>query len=50
VQQLRGGLVFKARTLCVSLNSGLASNKEEEEDADADREAQIRIRNDVKKR
>jgi len=27
----RGGLVFKAHRLCVSLNSRLESNKEEEE-------------------
>jgi len=32
VQRFRGGLVFKAHRLCVSLNSGLDSNKEEEED------------------
>jgi len=31
VQRFRGGLVFKAHRLCVSLNSGLESNKEEEE-------------------
>ena len=31
VQRFRGGLVFKAHTLCVSLNSRLQSNKEEEE-------------------
>jgi len=30
VQLLRGGLVFKAHRLCVSLNSRLESNKEEE--------------------
>jgi len=30
VQQFRGGLVFKAHRLCVSLNSRLESNKEEE--------------------
>jgi len=30
VQQFRGGLVFKAHRLCVSLNSGLESNKEGE--------------------
>jgi len=29
VQQFRGGLVFKAHRLCVSLNSRLESNKEE---------------------
>ena len=29
MQRLRGGLVFKAHRLCVSLNSGLESNKEE---------------------
>ena len=31
VQRFRGGLVFKARRLCVSLNSRLESNKEEED-------------------
>jgi len=30
VQRFRGGLVFKAHELCVSLNSRLESNKEEE--------------------
>ena len=30
MQRFRGGLVFKAHTLCVSLNSRLESNKEEE--------------------
>jgi len=30
--QFRGGLVFKAHKLCVSLNSRLASNTEEEEE------------------
>jgi len=30
VQRLRGGLVFKAHRLCLSLNSRLESNKEEE--------------------
>ena len=30
-QRFRGGLVFKAHRLCVSLNSRLGSNKEEEE-------------------
>ena len=30
-QRFRGGLVFKAHRLCVSLNSRLQSNKEEEE-------------------
>ena len=29
VQRFRGGLVFKAHRLCVSLNSRLESNKEE---------------------
>ena len=29
VQRFRGGLVFKAHRLCVSLNSRLKSNKEE---------------------
>jgi hypothetical protein len=32
VQRLRGGLVFKAHRLCVSLNSRPESNKEEKED------------------
>jgi len=32
VQRFRGGLVFKAHRLCVSLNSRLESNKEEEEE------------------
>jgi len=31
VQRFRGGLVFKAHRLCVSLNSRLESNKEEED-------------------
>ena len=31
MQRFRGGLVFKARRLCVSLNSRLESNKEEED-------------------
>ena len=31
VQRFRGGLVFKAHRLCVSLNSRVQSNKEEEE-------------------
>ena len=31
VQRFRGGLVFKAHRLCVSLNSRRVSNKEEEE-------------------
>ena len=31
VQRFRGGLVFKAHRLCVSLNSRLGSNKEEAE-------------------
>ena len=30
MQRFRGGLVFKALRLCVSLNSRLASNKEED--------------------
>ena len=30
--RFRGGLVFKAHRLCVSLNSRLESDKEEEED------------------
>ena len=33
VQRFRGGLVFKAHRLCVSLNSRLESNKEEEDAA-----------------
>ena len=32
VQRFRDGLVFKAHRLCVALNFGLASNKEEEKD------------------
>ena len=32
VQRFRGGLVFKAHRLCVSLNSRLESNKEEEDE------------------
>jgi len=32
VQRFRGGLVFKAHGLCVSLNTGLESNEEEEEE------------------
>ena len=31
MQRFRGGLVFKAHRLCVSLNSRLGTNKEEEE-------------------
>jgi len=31
VKRFRGGLVFKAHRLCVSLDSRLESNKEEEE-------------------
>ena len=31
VQRIRGGLVFKAHRLCVSLHSRLESHKEEEE-------------------
>ena len=31
VQRFRGGLVFKAHRLCVSLNSRLGCNKEEDE-------------------
>ena len=31
MKRFRGGLVFKAHTLCVSLNSRLESNKEEGE-------------------
>ena len=33
MQRFRGGLVFKAHSLCVSLNSRLESNKEEERKA-----------------
>ena len=32
MQRFRGGLVFKAHRLCVSLDTRLDSNKEEEED------------------
>ena len=32
VQRFRGGLVFKAHRLCVSLNSRLESNQEEKEE------------------
>ena len=32
MQRFRGGLVFKAHRLCVSLNSRLESNKEEREE------------------
>ena len=32
VQRFRGGLIFKAHRLCVSLNSRLERNKEEEEE------------------
>jgi hypothetical protein len=32
VKQFRGGLIFKAHGLCVSLNSRLESNKEEKKD------------------
>ena len=32
VQRFRGGLVFKAHRLCVSLNSRLKSSKEEEKE------------------
>ena len=35
VQRFRGGRVFKAHRLCVSLNSRLESNKEEEEGTSA---------------
>jgi len=35
MQRFRGGLVFKAHRLCVSLNSRLESNKEEERRSDA---------------
>ena len=34
VQRFRGGLVFEAHRLCVSLNSRLESNKEEERSAE----------------
>jgi len=33
MQRFRGGLVFKAHGLCVSLNSRLESNKEEKDEA-----------------
>ena len=33
VQRFQSGLVFKAHRLCVSLNAGLKSHKEEEGDA-----------------
>ena len=33
VRRFRGGLVFKAHRLCVSLNSRLQGNQEEEEDS-----------------
>ena len=33
MQRFRGGLVFEAHRLCVSLNSRLASNEEEEQEA-----------------
>ena len=32
MKRFRGGLVFKAHRLCVSLNSRLESNKEEEKE------------------
>jgi len=35
VQRFRGGVVFKAHRLCVSLNSRLESNNEEEEEEQA---------------
>jgi len=38
VQRFRGGLVAKAHRLCVSLNSGLESNKEEEEEEEEEEE------------
>ena len=34
--QFRGGLIFKALRLCVSLNSRLESDKEEEEEEEED--------------
>ena len=40
--RFRGGLVFKAHRLCVSLNSRLDSNKEEEEEGGAIAEAMRR--------
>jgi len=39
VQRFRGGLVFKAHRLCVSLNSRLESNKERERNSGAARES-----------
>ena len=38
MQRFRGGLVFKAHRLCVSLNSRLETNKEEEEEDLIERE------------
>ena len=36
IQRFRGGLVFKAQRLCVSVNSRLESNKEEEKIQDVE--------------
>jgi len=36
VQRFRGGLVFKAHRLCVSLNSRLETKKEEEKNCEDD--------------
>ena len=40
MQRFRGGLVFKAHRLCVSLNSRLDSNEEEEKKGPGERRAQ----------
>jgi len=42
VKRFRGGLVFKAHRLCVSLNSRLESNKEDLE-LDVELEARHRV-------
>jgi len=42
VQRFRGGLVFKAHRLCVSLNSRLGSNKEEKKTAEGGEGAEVR--------
>ena len=41
MQRFRGGLVFKAQRLYVSLNSRLESNKEEEDEVDDGMRASI---------
>ena len=46
VQRFRGGLVFKAHRLCVSLNSRLESNKEEEGEARGGMAAGVRVTKD----